>query len=145
MEQGVAILGSDVPGSGNFNAVESLVTSQIRSLLCVPLTVFDKLIGCIYLDSTNPAARFDEDHLQLVTAIAGISAIALENARQLDWLRQENLRLNSEINLEHNLVGESPRMKEAVPGPGGADRIDGADRRGKRHRQRIGCASHSSQ
>jgi transcriptional regulator with GAF, ATPase, and Fis domain len=112
MEQRVAILGSDIAGSGSFNAVESLVVSQIRSLLCVPLTVFDKLIGCIYLDSANPAVRFDEDDLQLVTAIAGISAVALENARQLDWLRQENLRLNIEINLEHNLVGESPRMKE---------------------------------
>jgi transcriptional regulator with GAF, ATPase, and Fis domain len=112
MEQRVAILGSDVPGSANFSGVESIVASQIRSLLCVPLTVFDKLIGCIYLDSTDPAARFDEDHLQLVTAIAGISAVALENARQLDWLRQENLRLNIEINLEHNLVGDSQRMKE---------------------------------
>ncbi|HEY7616630.1 MAG TPA: sigma-54 dependent transcriptional regulator, partial [Terriglobales bacterium] len=55
--------------------------------------------------------RFDEDHLQLVTAIAGISAVALENARQLEWFRQENLRLNTEINLEHNLVGNSLPMK----------------------------------
>ncbi|HYL13595.1 MAG TPA: FHA domain-containing protein, partial [Terriglobales bacterium] len=111
LEQGLSILGSDVIGSENFSGVESLVTSQVRSLLCVPLIVFDKVIGCIYLDSTNPMLRFDEDHLQLVTAIAGISAVALENARQLDWLRQENQRLNTEINLEHNLVGESTLMK----------------------------------
>ena len=112
LDQGIAILASDIVGSTNFSGVESLITSQVRSLLCVPLIVFEKVIGCIYLDATNPAARFDEDHLQLVTAIAGISAVALENARQLDWLRQENLRLNTEINLEHNLVGESPRMKD---------------------------------
>ena len=112
LEQGVAVLGSDIPGSQNLSAVESLVISQVRSLLCVPLLVFEKVIGCIYLDSTSLAARFDEDHLQLVTAIAGISAVAVENARHLDWLVQENLRLTSEINLEHNLVGESPRMKE---------------------------------
>jgi transcriptional regulator with GAF, ATPase, and Fis domain len=111
LEQGLSILGSDVIGSENFSGVESLITSQVRSLLCVPLIVFDKVIGCIYLDSTNPMLRFDEDHLQLVTAIAGISAVALENARQLDWLRQENQRLNTEINLEHNLVGESTLMK----------------------------------
>ncbi len=112
LEQGMAILGSDVAGSGEFSAVESIITSQVRSLLCVPLTVFEKTIGCIYLDSTNPLARFDEDHLQLVTAIAGISAVALENARQLEWLQDENQRLTTEINLEHSMVGESTKMKE---------------------------------
>jgi len=111
LEQGVAILGSDVSGT-NFSGVESLITSQVRSLLCVPLIVFEKVIGCIYLDATNPIMRFDEDHLQLITAVAGISAVALENARQLDWFKQENQRLNSEINLEHNLVGQSPRIKD---------------------------------
>ena len=111
LEQGVSVLGSDVTADGSLNEVESLITSEVRSQLCVPLIVFDKVIGCIYLDSTNPILRFDEDHLQLVTAIAGISAVALENARQLEWLRQENERLNTEINLEHSLIGESAIMK----------------------------------
>jgi Nif-specific regulatory protein len=92
--------------------VESLVDCQVHSLLCVPLTIFQKVTGCIYLDTCNAASRFDEDHLQLVAAIAGISAVALENARRMQWLEQENLRLSAEINLEHNLIGESPRMKE---------------------------------
>jgi Nif-specific regulatory protein len=112
MEQGVAILGSDVPGSGGLSEVESLVILQVRSLLCVPLTVFQRVIGCIYLDTKNPITRFDRDHLELVASIAGISAVALENARRLLWLEQENLRLAAEINLQHNMVGESNPMKE---------------------------------
>ena len=112
LEAGLAILGTDVLGSDGLNQVESLVVSNVRSLLCVPLTVFQKITGCIYLDTTNPSARFDEDHLQLVAAIAGICAIALENARHLQWLEEENLRLTTEINLEHNMVGESQRLKE---------------------------------
>jgi transcriptional regulator with GAF, ATPase, and Fis domain len=112
LEQGVAILGADVPHSGGLREVESLVISNVRSLLCVPLTIFQKVIGCVYVDTTSGAARFDKDHLELVTAIAGISAVALENARRLRWLEQENLRLTTEINLDHNMVGESARMKE---------------------------------
>lgn len=92
--------------------MESLVTFQVRSLLCVPLTVFQKVIGCIYLDTTSPTRRFDREHLELVASIAGISAVALENARRLLWLEQENLRLAAEINLQHNMVGESAAMKE---------------------------------
>jgi transcriptional regulator with GAF, ATPase, and Fis domain len=110
LEQGLAILGSDVPSSlGN---VESLIALQVRSLLCVPLSIYQRTIGCIYLDTINVADRFNEDHLQLVTAIAGISAVALENARRLQWLEQENQRLTTEITLDRTLVGESPRMKE---------------------------------
>ncbi len=112
MKEGLAILGADVPGSNDLADVESLVSSQIRSLLCVPLTMFQKVTGCIYLDTCDAASRFDEDHLQLVAAIAGTSAVALENARRIQWLEHENLRLSTEINLDHNLIGDSPRMKE---------------------------------
>ena len=110
--EGVAVLGTDVLRNDGMNNVESLLASNVRSLLCVPLIVFQKVTGCIYLDTTNASARFDEDHLQLVTAVAGICAVALENARRVYTLEQENLRLATEIHLEHNMVGESARLKQ---------------------------------
>ncbi len=112
LEQGIAMLGSDVPSSSELREVESLAASQVRSLLCVPLTVFQRVTGCIYLDSDSVNNRLNEEHLQLVTAIAGISAVALENARRLHWLEQENERLTVEISQERSLVGEGARMKE---------------------------------
>jgi Nif-specific regulatory protein len=112
LEQGIAMLGSDVRGSSELREVESLAASQVRSLLCVPLTVFQRVIGCIYLDSDSVNNRMNEEHLQLVTAIAGISAVALENARRLHWLEVENERLTVEVSQERSLVGEGARMKE---------------------------------
>ncbi len=112
MKENVAILGMDIPASGKLRDVESLVASEVRSLLCVPLALFQRVIGCIYLDSTNAASRFQEDHLQLMAAIAGISAVALDNARRLQWLEQENQRLTTEVRQEQSLVGEGTRMKE---------------------------------
>ena len=111
IKENVAILGGDVP-AGKLREVESLATSEVRSLLCVPLTVFQRVIGCIYLDSTSATHRFHEDHLQLLTAIAGISAVALDNARRLQWLEQENQRLTTEISQDQNLVGDSAKMKD---------------------------------
>ncbi len=112
LDQGIAMLGSDVPSSSELREVESLAASQVRSLLCVPLTVFQRVIGCIYLDSDSLNNRLNEEHLQLVTAIAGISAVALENARRLHWLEQENERLTVEMSQERSLVGEGARIKE---------------------------------
>ena len=37
---------------------------------------------------------------------------ALDNVRRMEWLETENRRLRSDVNLEHNMVGESARMRE---------------------------------
>jgi Nif-specific regulatory protein len=65
----------------------------------------------LYLDTTRSRDKFNKDHLQLVTAIAGIAAVAIENARHFEWLAEENERLLAEVNIEHNMVGESPAMQ----------------------------------
>ena len=111
MRDNVAILGVDVAG-GALRDVESLVASEVRSLLCVPLSVFQRMIGCIYLDNTSTANRFQEDHLQFMAAVAGISAVALDNARRQQWLEQENQRLTMEVRQDQSLVGEGSKMKE---------------------------------
>jgi Nif-specific regulatory protein len=112
MKDDVAILGVDVPANSELRDVESLAASEVRTLLCVPLTVFQRAIGCIYLDSTKAQDRFHEEHLQLLTAIAGVSAVALDNARRLQWLEEENQRLTTEVRQEQSLVGEGARIKE---------------------------------
>jgi transcriptional regulator with GAF, ATPase, and Fis domain len=85
---------------------------EVHSLLCVPLVSPDKAIGLIYLDTANPDIRFTDADLHLVTAIAGVTAMAIESARQVEWLGSENRRLRAEGNLSHDMVGESPRMRE---------------------------------
>jgi transcriptional regulator with GAF, ATPase, and Fis domain len=112
LKENVAILGVDIAASDALRDVESLAASEVRSLLCVPLSVFERTIGCIYLDSTTSVNRFHEDHLQLMAAIAGVSAVALDNARRAQWLEQENQRLSLEIRQEQSLIGESARVRE---------------------------------
>ncbi len=93
---------------------ESMVVSEVRSFLCVPLSLHDRLIGCIYLDTRNALLGFTGEHLQVVTAFAGISAVALDNARRLSWLEQENERLSQEVNLDYGLVGNSAPVRDAL-------------------------------
>jgi Nif-specific regulatory protein len=111
-KDGVAMLCNDLPATEPFADTESVAVRHIRSVLAVPLEVFDRILGVIYLDASDPEVRFDADHLQLLTAIGSVAAFALDNARRMDWLEEENRRLQSEMNVEHNMVGESPRMRE---------------------------------
>ena len=112
LTEGVAVLCNDLPAAEAFASAESVMVRHIRSVLAVPLEVFDRVLGVIYLDASNPEARFDEDHLQLLTAMGSIAALALDSARRMEWLEEENRRLQAEMNIEHNMVGESPRMRD---------------------------------
>jgi Nif-specific regulatory protein len=112
LTEGVAILSNDIRASETLSTARSLIVAQIASLMCAPLILFEKIIGAIYLDSNDPAVKFDEGHLQLLASIAGIAAVSLENARETEWLEGENSRLRSTLAIEHNMVGESPAMSE---------------------------------
>jgi two-component system, NtrC family, response regulator HydG len=83
---------------------------KVVSVLAVPLLVDNAVLGLIYLDTFRPAVTFDDTHVQLLTAIAGICTLALQNVRQIESLEGENRRLRDELNISHNLLGESPRM-----------------------------------
>ncbi len=111
LREGAGILCLDTQDE-SLRQAESLLAARVCSLLCVPLVIRERVVGLIYLDTSNPAIVFDEGHLQLLTAVGGIAAVAIENVQQLEWLHIENERLHQEINLEHNMIGESPRMRE---------------------------------
>lgn len=112
IQEGIAILSNDILSNSSFNETQSLIASQARSILCIPLTIFGKVFGAIYLDTTDTANPFDENHLQLVTAIASMAAIALNNAQRIEDLKNENQRLQEALKLEHNIVGESEAMRK---------------------------------
>ncbi len=107
----VAILSNDVVENEDIAGLPSLVENQISSLLCVPLVAYAKPLGVIYFDTSSRASRFDKGHLQLLTAIAGIAAIAFENVRRFEVLEKENRRLQQEVKLEHQMIGESQAMR----------------------------------
>ncbi len=107
----VAILSNDVAQELPFGNVMSLTSRYIQSMLAVPIALYGHTLGVIYLDSADARVRFEEDHLQLLTAIAGIAAVAFDNVRRVERLENETRRLQAEINLNHDLIGESAPMQ----------------------------------
>jgi Nif-specific regulatory protein len=112
LREGVAILSNDISVDASLGTVESLIAAQSRALLCVPLVALEKRAGVIYLDTQDRAMLFDEHHLQLLTAIADISAVTMINMQHAELLEHENQRLQKEINIGQQMIGESRGMRE---------------------------------
>jgi transcriptional regulator with GAF, ATPase, and Fis domain len=87
-----------------------VLSNAAQSVVVAPLLVFDKVSGVIYVESTSN--RFDEQHLELLVGVAGMAGGALDNVRRVESLEAENRRLRSDVHVEHDMVGESPRMRE---------------------------------
>ena len=110
LRDGVALLANDGAARSS-HATDSLALTRAHSVMCVPLINLDRKLGVLYLDTTLARDQFNREHMQLCAAIAGIAAVAIENARQFEWLATENERLLSDVNIEHNMIGESPAMQ----------------------------------
>ena len=110
LEERSAGLANDVLHVPDLESVESLVAERIESLIVAPLPGQAGPLGVLYADSREAGTRFDEGHLELLSAMAGIASAALVNTRHMEWLEEERQRL--EASHDSDLIGESPRMME---------------------------------
>ncbi len=85
---------------------------RVGSLLVVPLAGNGRVLGAVYLETGDPAEAFDEGHLQIVTAVAGVAALALQNCQYIEWLEGERNRLRNDLAIEHQMIGESSAMRD---------------------------------
>jgi Nif-specific regulatory protein len=106
------ILATGILPDGSGAAARDGTEPQPRSVLAAPIVALARTLGVMYLDSCAPSVPFHEDHLELAGSVGAILGLAIENARRLEWLEAENLRLQEAIGLHHEMVGGSPRMRE---------------------------------
>ncbi len=98
---GVAEYTSDAQNDERFSKQESIRSLNLRSIVCVPLKIQDKVIGVIYLDSSSEGRLFFESDLYLFELFATQAAIAINNSR----LYERILRLKR---FNENIVSNTP-------------------------------------
>jgi sigma-B regulation protein RsbU (phosphoserine phosphatase) len=93
-----------------FNKQLSIVENKVRSFMAVPLQTNDKVIGLIYLDSSM-VREFTKEDLNLITVMANIAAIRIENARLAEVERQEQItkkELEQAADIQRRLLPKAP-------------------------------------
>ncbi len=113
--RGKSVLTSDAQHDPRF-ASGTVVLQGVRSVLAVPLGVADKVFGIIYADSPIAEGRFTEDHLKVLTTLASVAAIRVENNRLIES-RLDRERLERELALASEIQQRfQPTAPPIVPG-----------------------------
>ena len=90
MRERTALLSQDAAADGAL-ASESIVSQGIRSTICAPLVTDATVHGVVYADRLDPFTWFRGDDLQLVTAVAAQTAVAIQSARAHERLAREEV------------------------------------------------------
>ena len=91
MRERVALLSQDAASDEQFAGVDSIVSQGVRSTICAPLMAESRVHGALYADRLDPFAAFKPDDLELISAVAAQTAIAVENARAHERLAREEV------------------------------------------------------
>ncbi len=111
---------SDILEHDRFRDQKSVIDLDLRTAICLPLTLENRVIGVIYTDSNRIVEELNEDDMSIVSAFASQAAIAIENARlhgelilSKENLARENLELKQELSEKYEfsgIIGKSKAM-----------------------------------
>ncbi|MEW5797083.1 MAG: SpoIIE family protein phosphatase [Candidatus Zixiibacteriota bacterium] len=79
LSQKNAILIGDPQTDPRFAQQQSIVVSEMKSAMAVPLLDQERILGILYVDTTNPLYRYNDEYLRLLATFGNIVASRLLN------------------------------------------------------------------
>lgn len=97
MRERAVLMSQDATADMEFAGVHSIVSQGVHSTICAPLVADANVHGALYADRLDTFKTFSRDDLELISAVASQTAVAVENARAHQRLaREEVARANYE-------------------------------------------------
>jgi adenylate cyclase len=100
-EQQVSLMTSNALEDARLLGGKSIAIHGIRSAMCVPLWNRQRVIGAVQVDSPIHIGSFGEEDLDLLTALANFSAVAIERAQLSEKVEQER-KIRSKMERYHS-------------------------------------------
>lgn len=114
LDTGEPVISSNA--QNDFGEYLSIVDLELRSLVCVPLKLKERVLGTVYLDSRLHESTFDKEVLHLLLAFTDQAAIAIENAQLLAQAKKQE-RQDQELRIASSIQKELlPRSDPEVDG-----------------------------
>ncbi len=102
-ESGEPVVTMNAQSDPRFSATESIISYNLRSILCVPLKIKEAIIGVIYADNRITAGIFGDPDRDLLATFANQAAVAIENARLFQQIRQHLMEITEMKELMDNV------------------------------------------
>ena len=88
LESRMAVITADAETDKRFAKSQSVMMMGLHSLMCVPMISRDSVIGLVQVASLGDPGSFSEEDMFLMSVIATLAAVAIENTRLVADLRR---------------------------------------------------------
>lgn len=102
-ETGDAVVTMNARADPRFAAQESIISYNLRSILCVPLKTKDTITGVVYVDNRVASGIFSDADRDLLATFANQAAVAIENARLFREIRNHLAEITEMKDLMDNV------------------------------------------
>lgn len=128
---GHSVVSADALEDANYQQFQSVVALKLRSIACIPIRLYKKVIALLYLTHRFKVGLFNEKNIQVLEAFGDQVGLVLNQVKHLAQLKELNGKLveklsvieEENIRLKYNLkqqwedqfpevVGSSPAMRE---------------------------------
>lgn len=112
---GEMVFSADALSDPRFNSANSVLLYKVRSLLCVPLSAENRVVGTIYVDSRVTAHLFLEEDLNLLVSVANLLAATIDKSAAFRKLQEEMSALREDMLVDAAtgfFMGRSKAMKD---------------------------------
>jgi serine phosphatase RsbU (regulator of sigma subunit) len=96
MEEKTSILIGDPSQDDRFAQQESIIMSDMKSAMAVPLFDSGEVLGILYADTTNPLHQYNDEYLRLLAVFGNIIAARLLNYQLIEQ-REERRVIDAEL------------------------------------------------
>ena len=111
-----SILVRDAQLDDAFKGRMSIVEQKVHTMMAVPLQTKERIIGLLYVDSPFVLREFTKDDLSLLSVMAHIAAIRVENARLAEVEQTERI-MKRELSQAAEIQGRMlPDKAPVMPG-----------------------------
>ena len=105
----------DVKGNSHyFRKIDELTGFRTKSILCVPLVVKDKTIGCIELLNKCDDTLFNSDDIAVATIMSNLAAVSIMNAKSYESLQKTNSDLKSQLLSVDMIIGKDKKVRKIL-------------------------------
>lgn len=93
---GESVLYEDTGADEELSGAESVLSLELRSIICAPLRGKSGILGILYIDSNRSGHQYTHEDMLLATAVGNSAGLAIENAKMHQEILEKQ-RMEQEI------------------------------------------------
>ena len=98
----------------HFADIDKLSGFNTENVLCIPLCVKGKTIGCVELLNKHDGTTFNDDDIAVAAIMSNFAAVSVSNAKNYDNLQRTNYALKSQLFSEDIVIGKNKKMRKIL-------------------------------